>query len=265
MPALRLIPVWLISLLLCGEIIRHRSWADVSLMEVFACLWQIYMVIPLMQVRDKMEKEQQAVASEQQKVHHYAIQEEYYQKLRSKQEETRALWHDLNKYLRAAKAETDSADALNRLECMLNSAMEIVDVGNPVLNVILNEYAMTAKASGIELRMKVQVPEYLGIVTADLYVIIGNTMDNAIEACKALPSEERLIDLVFRTRHDIVFYQLKNPCAANTPKHSSDPLRGYGLKNVSRCVEQYNGSMESVQQDGYYTVTVHLNQNKIHS
>ena len=81
----------------------------------------------------------------------------------------------MNKYLRAAKAETDSADALNRLECMLNSAMEIVDVGNPVLNVILNEYAMTAKASGIELRMKVQVPEYLGIVTADLYVIIGNT------------------------------------------------------------------------------------------
>lgn len=265
MPALRLIPVWLISLLLCGEIIRHRSWADVSLMEFFACLWQIYMVIPLMQVRDKMEKELQAVASEQQKVHLYAIQEEYYQKLRSKQEETRALWHDLNKYLRAAKAETDSADALNRLECMLNSAMEIVDVGNPVLNVILNEYAMTSKASGIELRMKVQVPEYLGIVTADLYVIIGNTMDNAIEACKALPAEERLIDLVFRTRHDIVFYQIKNPCAANTPKHSSDPLRGYGLKNVSRCVEQYNGSIESVQQDGYYTVTVHLNQNKIHS
>ena len=84
MPALRLIPVWLISLLLCGEIIRHRSWADVSLMEFFACLWQIYMVIPLMQVRDKMEKELQAVASEQQKVHLYAIQEEYYQKLRSK-------------------------------------------------------------------------------------------------------------------------------------------------------------------------------------
>lgn len=260
MPALRLLPIWLVSLLLCGEIIRHRSWADVSLMEAFSCLWQLYTIIPLLQVRNNMEKAQQAFVSQQEKAYHYAIQEEYYRKLRSKQEETRALWHDLNKYLRAAKAETDSAEALNRLESMLNSAMEIVDVGNPVLNVILNEYAMTAKAAGIELRMKVQVPEHLDLAAADLYVIIGNTMDNAIEACKALPAEERLIDLVFRTRHDIVFYQLTNPCAANAPKHSSDPLRGYGLKNVSRCVEQYNGSMESVQQDGYFTVTVHLNQ-----
>ena len=264
-PILKLIPVWLIGMLLCGEIIRHRSWADVSLLEVFAYLWQLCMVIPLIQVRNKMEKELQNFVSEQQKVHHYATQEEYYRKLRAKQEETRALWHDLNKYLRAAKAETDSADALNRLGSMLNSAMEIVDVGNPVLNVILNEYAMTAKAAGIELRMKVQVPEHLGIAAADLYVIIGNTMDNAIEACKPLPAGERLIDLVFRTRHDIVFYQLTNPYAANTPKHSSDPLRGYGLKNVIRCAEQYSGSMETIQQDGYFTVTVHLNQNLTNS
>ena len=260
MPALRLTPIWLISLLLSEEIIRHRSWVDISLLEVFACLWQLYTIIPLLQVRDNMEKAQQAFASQQEKAYHYAIQEEYYQNLRSKQEETRALWHDLNKYLRAAKVETDSTDALNRLESMMNSAMEIVDVGNPVLNVILNEYAMTAKAAGIELRMKVQVPEHLDIAAADLYVIIGNTMDNAIEACKALPSEERLIDLVFRTRHDIVFYQITNPCAANAPKRSADPLHGYGLKNVSRCVEQYNGSMESIQQDGYFIVTVHLNQ-----
>ena len=265
LPVLRLIPVWLVSLLLCGEIIRHRSWADVSLLEVFAILWQICMAIPLMQVLDIMETKQQALASEQQKVHHYAIQEEYYRKLRSKQEETRALWHDLSKYLRAAKAETDSADALNRLESMLNSAMEIVDVGNPVLNAILNEYAMTAKAAGIELRMKVQVPEHLGISTADLYVIIGNTMDNAIEACKALPAGDRLIDLVIRTRHDIVFYQLTNPYAANAMKHGPDPLRGHGLKNVGRCAEQYGGSMETVQQDGYFTVIVHLNQNIIHA
>ena len=264
LPVLRLVPVWLVSLILCEEIIRRRAWADLPLIEFFTSLWQIYTIVPLLYVRKEVEKVQQIFVSERQKEHHYAIQEEYYRKLCNKQEETRALWHDLNKYLRAAKTENGPAEALNRLESMMNSAMEIVDVGNPVLNVILNEYAMAAKAAGIELRMKVQVPEHLDITTADLYVIIGNTMDNAIEACKALPPEERLIDLVLRTRHDIVFYQLTNPCAVSTQNRSSDPLRGYGLKNVSRCVEQYNGSMQSVQRDGYYMVTVHLSKNKVY-
>lgn len=261
LPVLRLVPVWLVSLILCGEIIRHRNWVDISLLEVFACLWQFYTIIPLLQVRDKIEKAQQAFVSDQQKAYHYAIQEEYYQKLRRKQEETRALWHDLNKYLRAAKAETNSAEALNRLESMMNSAMEIVDVGNPVLNVILNEYAQTAKAAGIELRMRVMVPEQLGISAADLYVMIGNTMDNAIEACKGLPAEQRLIDMTLRTHFDTVYFQLTNPCTAEPPKRTANTLHGYGLHNVRRCIERYDGSMDILRESGFFTITVHMNQN----
>lgn len=262
MPILRLLPVWLVSVILCGEIIRTGSRRAMGILEFFSVVWLLYGGIPLAQVEKKMEAEQREIWQHRQKAYHYAKQEEYYQQLQSKQAETRALWHDLNKYLRAAKAETDSAHALEQLGAMLNSSMEIVDVGNPVLNVILNEYAQTAKATGIELRMKVQVPERLGISAADLYVVIGNTMDNAIEACKALPAEERLIDLVIRTHYDTVYFQLTNPCVLNTPKRSSNLLRGYGLNNVRRCVESYDGNMEVRHEGGFFTVIIHLNQNR---
>ena len=56
---------------------------------------------------------------------------------------------------------------------LLNSATGIIDVGNRVVNVILNEYDQAAKASGIELRLKVNVPEELFVSAADLYVLIG--------------------------------------------------------------------------------------------
>lgn len=261
MPILRLVPVWLVCLLLCGETLRNRSWMDVVILDFFSIVWQLYAGIYLVQVTKKMDAEQQAILEQQQKAYHYAMQEEYYQQLQSKQVETRALWHDLNKYLRAAKAETDSARALDQLGAMLDSSMEIVDVGNPVLNVILNEYAQTTKAAGIELRMKVQVPERLGISAADLYVIIGNTMDNAIEACRTLPGEQRLIDLIIRTHYDTVYFQLTNPCILNPQKRTADPMRGHGLRNVRRCVESYDGNMEILQEGGFFTVTVHLNQN----
>lgn len=258
-PLLQLVPSWLVAVLLCEEVIRNQSYDSVIVLEILAFLWLLYAGIQLHQVGNKLEDKLRQHLEKQQKVHHYALQEEYYQELRNKQSETRALWHDLNKYLRAAKAETPSAQALEQLEAMLDSATEIVDVGNPVLNVILNEYVQMAKATGVELRMKVQVPEKLSVSVADLYILIGNTMDNAIEACHALPPEQRTIDLTLRTHNDVLFFKLTNPYAPEQPKRGADSMRGHGLPNVRRCVEKYGGTVDWTKENGFFSITAHLN------
>jgi hypothetical protein len=258
-PLLPLIPRWLVAVLLCEEVIRNQSYDSVIVLEILAFLWFLYAGILLHQVGNKLEDKLRRHLEKQQKVHHYALQEEYYQLLRSKQAETRALWHDLNKYLRSAKAETPSAQALEQLEAMLGSATEIVDVGNTILNVILNEYAQMAKATGVELRMKVQVPEKLSVSVADLYILIGNTMDNAIEACHALPPEQRMIDLTLRTHNDVLFFKLTNPYVSEQPKQNTDPMHGHGLQNVRRCVEKYGGTVDWTKENGFFSITAHLN------
>lgn len=258
-PLLQLVPSWLVAVLLCEEVIRNQSYDSVIVLEILAFLWLLYAGIQLHQIGNKLEDKLRQHLEKQQKVHHYALQEEYYQELRNKQSETRALWHDLNKYLRAAKAESPSAKALVQLEAMLNSATEIVDVGNPVLNVILNEYVQMAKATGVELRMKVQVPEKLSVSVADLYILIGNTMDNALEACAYLPPEQRMIDLALRTHNDVLFYKLTNPCASEQPKRDADSMRGHGLQNVRRCAEKYGGTVDWTKENGFFSITAHLN------
>ena len=179
--------------------------------------------------------------------------------MQDKQAETRALWHDLNKYLRAAKTETQPAQALEQLESMFHSATQIVDVGNRVLNVILNEYTQMAKATGIDLRLKVQVPAELPVSVADLYILIGNTLDNAMDACHALPRDQRVIDLILRTQNDVLYYKLVNPYSSEQPKREADSMHGHGLQNVRRCVEKYNGFFDVVKENGFFTVTGHLN------
>ena len=254
-----LIPVWLAAVILCEEAIRYGGTAKVLAPEFFAFAWLLYAGVRLIQTGSIMEAKMHAFLKAQQAARHYAQQEEYYQQLLDKQTETRALWHDLNKYLRAAKAETPSTQALEQLESLLDSATGIIDVGNRVVNVILNEYDQAAKASGIELRLKVNVPEELFVSAADLYVLIGNTMDNALEACKALPAHQRLIDLTLRTHNEVLYYKLVNPYSKESAVRQKDPTRGYGLQNVRRCVESYNGILDLVQKDGYYTVSAHLN------
>ncbi len=254
-----LIPVWLVPVILCEEAIRYGGTAKALAPEFFAFVWLFYAGIRLIHTGSVMEKKAHAYLQKQQTARHYVQQEEYYQQLLDKQKETRALWHDLNKYLRAAKAETPSAQALEQLESLLDSATGIIDVGNRVVNVILNEYTQAAKAAGIELRLKVNVPEELFVSAADLYVLIGNTMDNALEACKALPAHQRLIDLTLRTHNDLLYYKLVNPYSPQDRNPKKDPDRGFGLQNVRRCVESYNGILDLIQKDGYYTVSAHLN------
>ena len=258
-PLLTLVPVWLVLVLLCEGILRRRNDIGMPILVFFTYGWVFYSGVQLILVLRKLEVTRLEYLEAQQKSRHYVLQEEYYEILRNKQYETRALWHDLSKYLRAAQVEIMDSSALKQLESMLQSATQIVDVGNNVLNVILNEYDQMARASGTELRMKVQILPELPVSPADLYILIGNTMDNALTACKDLPQGQRIIQLTLRTYNGVLYYKLVNPCVNHTQKAVTDPLHGYGLDNVRLCVRKYRGDVETVRKDGFFIFSAHLN------
>ena len=260
---LALIPIWLVLLLLCEELLRRRNDMGISILLFFADLWMLYAGVHLMFVCKKIEARLLVALEAQQKSHHYILQEEYYQKLQNKQDETRALWHDLNKYLRAAKAENPDASSLNQLENMLQSATQIVDVGNRVLNVILNEYDQAARAAGTNLQLKVLVTQELPVSPADLYILIGNTMDNALEACNELPQTQRTINLTLRTYNGVLYYHLTNPYINLDKKIRKDQAHGYGLTNVRNCVHKYAGDIQIDDQNGIFSFSAHLNLEEI--
>ena len=257
LPMVQTLPVWLISLLLCGLCIWKRDAIGIPMLQFFSLLWLMYCSISLLSVCKQVQKRLDSVQKHQDAQRQYAMQADYYRQLQEKQAQTRALWHDLSKYLRAAKAETAPSEALDQLQSMLDDATAIVDVGNPVVNVILNEYVQSAKALGIELRLKVQVPENLFVSAADLYVLIGNTMDNAIEACRSLPQHQRFIKLTLRTHQDILYYKIANPYEG-TVKRPKDAMRGHGLDNARRSVENYDGQLLTKTEQGFFIVSAHM-------
>ena len=259
---LPLVPPLVVQALLCFVCIQQAQRQGIAIVQFLVCLWSLYCAVMLLPATKQAEQALRAKEETQHAARQYALQEEYYRELQEKQQQTRALWHDLNKYLRAAKAETAPSEALEQLQTLLDDATAIVDVGNPVVNVILNEYAQSAKALGIEFRLKVLIPEKLGISAADLYILIGNTMDNAIEACRALPQSQRFIELILRTHQDILYYKLANPYD-NSAKHPKDSMRGHGLENARRCVAAYDGQLLTHQGQGFFIVSAHMNQLQI--
>lgn len=244
-------------LLILGELRRPVPY-------VIAAMGLIYMNVLLVfyaeRAKASSEREKEQALAEQ----HYAMQERYYAQLREEQTEIRALVHDIRKYMGAMKALVETGqhheavtvlEEVERLEARLGNT---VDVGNPLVSILLNEYREAAEAKGIDFDFDVSVPGELEVSASDLYILMGNTLDNAFDACCRLPEKERYIRLQLRLIRGMLFYCVKNPCAAmQTVKEGKN--HGYGLKSVETCVKKYKGNMRISCCEGYFEFAAHLN------
>lgn len=96
---------------------------------------------------------------------------------------------------------------------MLHSIWHVVDVDNRVISVTLNEHVQKATQEEIRLDLDIQILKELPISASDLYILLGNTLENAIEACCSLPNEKRKIALKLKLHYHILFYRIENPHA----------------------------------------------------
>ncbi len=257
---LPVLPCWLISILLCFLftwqcIIKESPWHPLFLVVLMGLL---YTNIIMIYFTNKTAQQAQFKKDLEIAEHHYAMERKYYEHLQTQQEETRALRHDMNKYLRALQIDP-SHSAFTEIEEKLNSISQVVDVGNTVVSVILNEYFQKAKSSHISLEPDILIPDTLFITAADLYILLGNTLDNAIEACCELPNEERHIAIKLKMHNSILFYEISNPYTDAYHERPRRPYHGYGLKNVAKCVEKYHGNLSVSKDDHIYRVIAHIN------
>lgn len=142
---------------------------------------------------------------------------------------------------------------------LYESLTTVVNVGNSVIRVILNEYQEITEDAEIPFDYDVSAPKNLGITAVDLYVLLGNTIDNAVEACLSVPAEERYIRIQMRTYRNILFYQIENPYAKEYSQWSRGKNHGHGLQNVQKCVEKHNGHMSISQDENKFVLSMRLN------
>ena len=206
------------------------------------------------------EARTEAIAAEKQR----EVQLQYYQDMLAHQEETRALWHDIKKYFSAMEAmieanhSSEAKACFGELKSKFDQINHSVDVGNRIINSILSRAVKQAVEINTKLELDVRISPELSIPPADLFIIIGNTLDNALEACAQLPVETRTIHIILHQHNQLLYYEASNPCAQQQ-KTKQGSIHGYGLKNVKQCVEKNGGTMETVIENGTYTVKIILN------
>lgn len=259
-----LISIQLASISVCYVVQCHaadKDFPDYMVFFIAVLLFVNIMIAFYVEALRKNEKEKYLAELTEQ---HYHLQIEYYQQLLEKQQETKALWHDIKKYtaaMQAVAAQNDS-EQLRQIAQAAEDAYERVKdisaVGNPVVDALLNQYLRSAKENQIQVLLDITIPEVLAISTLLLSVVIGNTFDNAIEACRLINPEKREIHLQLRKQNRILFYSIENPYIDAVTQLRVGKHHGYGLKNVERAVNQNNGNFQLEKVDGNFIVQIRL-------
>jgi sensor histidine kinase YesM len=255
---------------LIGFVQREVSLFDtfIHLFIVMAAVAVMITVYSLTYMKEKARSEAFAKAVEQ----HYGQQLYYMETLEGVIDRLKSERHDWSNHLGVIYGLLEDGDGV-RAKAFASKLIEaagayrnIVNVPYSMLRAMLNYKLSAAKERGIALRPDVEIPDGLELEEADLTVIIGNLLDNAMEACAALPEEDRYIRLSIRCKRDYLVIQVENPVsgggdASGGLGRTSKPDKenhGFGLRNIEYLVNKHSGLMEAGRKDGVFRVNLAL-------
>lgn len=107
--------------------------------------------------------------------------------------------HIQNMKILLDKRDHDKLDSyLSELAEDLNTVDTVIKTGNVMADAILNSKLQSAEKLNVSLNVKVNIPENIPLSDVELCAVMGNLLDNAIEACSSLPESERFMR-IYRT------------------------------------------------------------------
>lgn len=152
----------------------------------------------------------------------------------------------------------------------LNSDLVKVDTvlktGNIMLDAILNSKISLAKSKDITVNAKALVPKNLNVNQVDLCIIIGNLLDNSIEACLKNPnSESRFIRIYVGIHKELLYISVSNSMGEKALRHGNkyfstkeSDSHGFGLVRIDKIAQKYSGFVNRQTEDGVFATEVML-------
>ena len=197
----------------------------------------------------------------------HAQEKEYYfaqcQVMQESVDKVKSIRHDMKLHLAALKGYTAdnkaAADYLSRLLGDIEESEVYSDTGNIAFDSIINYKLKNAKKDNIKLDIKIFIPPALNIEVADVVTILGNLLDNALNA--AAEAEDKFIALDIAFDKGCLFIKVDNSFDGrfeHQAEQSPAGDRGHGLKNIRKSVEKYNGFFDMSHEENIFSVGILL-------
>ncbi len=201
--------------------------------------------------------------------HDYEKQQDMAEEIRRIQDQIRALKHDMKNhtlvilsYLEENRGE-DAKSYAGEILDKLNKMYTYVNVGNSLLNYIINNKLSKAKEQGIEIKAEIENLAFEYMDSVDFSALLNNLLDNAIYG--ALDSSGKKIEVQISSQKGFDIITVKNSIDASVletnPEFVStkeEPGHGYGMKQIKSIAEKYNGNIDIYEKNKMFIVSIML-------
>lgn len=190
--------------------------------------------------------------------------EKHLNEVRSIHKEMRGYKHDFHHHLQTLKGQLEAGDVdralayIEQLDSQLMNVDTLLKTGNISLDAILSAKIAQAKAENIAVTLKANVPDALTVSDLELSIIIGNLLDNAIEACRTVTGE-RFIRIFISMKGNMLYFSMLNAADAKKKKTGSlfathkGGVHGFGLRRAEAILEEHGGWVKYNSEDGAFT------------
>lgn len=217
------------------------------------CLFYRYLILKeetkLLLVQEQMMEEKfQEMMKSRQAVHDMKNHVLLLQKL-----EREKKWGELHDYLQQIG------------ETIIRDTGEVL-TGIEEVDFLLNQKIAAAEKKNIKIGWDISLIKEVSLPIEKMISLLGNLMDNAIEACERMKGKDKWIKIYMKSSYQLLFIKIENSMEGEVKKQgdhflsvkSKNDFHGYGLKSVRYIVSQYDGDITCQAQEGIFCVKISI-------
>ncbi len=196
-------------------------------------------------------------------------QAEHYIQLSQSNFELRRFRHDfknmfigLSRLISEGKND-EAIEMLNNYDKDLTPPSDLFDTGNGIVDALLSDKQQQADKINTRIVFDGAIPPDR-IDPTDLCIIFGNTLDNALEACKCIDSDGKTISVKAVCQSGFIFIEITNPVIRKIEFKGSIPsttkkdkgMHGFGLYSLRKIIQNYSGEINCGCTDNTFRISI---------
>ena len=145
---------------------------------------------------------------------------------------------------------------LDEMEEAVTVKSEFSKTGNKDVDSLINYELTIAAEFGTEIICNIELPNELNVTSFDMTVILGNLLNNAVEALRQ--TERKVLIITVKFNKGVIRIDIENTYDAKYKRKPDGREHGIGLMSVKNTLEKYHGSIKTFPEDNKYHTTVVL-------
>lgn len=226
------------------------------LIVIIFCIWIMKVFLP-QQIMKVLEQYENVLTHRQ------------FEEVRNTYREMRGWRHDYKNHMQVLKVYVEQRqwqecmDYISQMNQDLSNVDHMIKTGNVMADAIVNSKVSLAKTKNIHMDVTAKIPEKLPVSDVEFCVLFGNLMDNAIEACdKIVSQEDRFIRVYIGIFKKQFYISVTNATSQKKRMQKYHSLKGeghgFGLYRIDKIIKERNGYLNRKDEPGVFATEIML-------